>query len=165
MYSGTDPTWTAEVLKYNEPTHTPRPRTGFLSKEVVVMACAAAFVILSPVSGATSYSKDHVAMSGEYSQPECIPDELTEFCCRGKHYTITPPLEMEPTVDESGKLLVFEEDSLGMHIVGRTHDELLEEAKEFVAMLWQEYGCANDAELTKRAQLLKARVISRIVVA
>jgi hypothetical protein len=84
------------------------------------------------------------------------------FWVDGVRYDITPPLELHPAPDETGELLTAYDAFMDIYLFAPDTDALIEEVKEQLAFLWEEYACAPDDELTKAACLLKQRLLARI---
>jgi hypothetical protein len=57
-------------------------------------------------------------------------------------------------------LKIAHEPILDMHLYGETEEELIQAAKDELLFLWDTYGQADDAILTKDAQELKRRVLA-----
>jgi len=75
------------------------------------------------------------------------------------------PLELAPALDdESQQYLCVEDPLLGLNAFALNRDQLFEEIKEQLVMLWHEYACAADADLDDEARALKARLLSSMEV-
>lgn len=72
------------------------------------------------------------------------------------------PLVLEVFLDESKQLLCAEHPSLDIDVYAFTREDLLEELREQVIMLWQEYALADPDELTPRARDLRSRLLEAI---
>jgi hypothetical protein len=68
-------------------------------------------------------------------------------------------LELCPTYDETGELLCLEYEPIGIHVFADTREELLAELAEQICMLWDEYACEDDKNLTPAAIQLKRRLL------
>ena len=67
------------------------------------------------------------------------------------------PLFLIPVLDEdSGQLFTVCDDSLGIDAFAETRAQLVEEVREQLAFMWQEYALADDETLTESAQKVKA---------
>jgi len=71
-------------------------------------------------------------------------------------------LELCPTHDETGELLCIEYEPLGIHVFADTRAELLAELAEQICMLWDEYACENDGNLTPAAIRLKRNLLAAL---
>lgn len=73
------------------------------------------------------------------------------------------PLELIPCLDEeSQQYLVVEEPTLAINAFALNRAQLFDEIQEQLAMLWQEYACAKDSELTREARELKSVLLSKM---
>lgn len=83
-----------------------------------------------------------------------------------RHGTLTlkfsPPLALQPTLDESKQLQCIESVELGIHVFAPTRDALLTELNEHLAMLWTEYAQAADVDLDAPARQLKQTLLARM---
>lgn len=70
------------------------------------------------------------------------------------------PLDFVPMLDDSVQLLTLCVEELGIDIFAYTRDELIEDLKSELVLLWQEYACANDDDLTDGATAMKAKLLS-----
>ena len=71
-------------------------------------------------------------------------------------------LELHPTYDETGELLCLEHQPLGIHVFADTREDLEAELAEQVCMLWDEYACDQDENLTPAAIQLKRNLLSAL---
>lgn len=71
-------------------------------------------------------------------------------------------LELCPAYDETGELLCLECESIGIHVFADTREELLAELAEQICMLWDEYACEDDANLSPAAIQLKKNLLGAI---
>ena len=75
---------------------------------------------------------------------------------------LSPPLSLQPTLDESKQLQCIENAELDINVFAPTRDALLTELNEHLAMLWTEYAQAADAELDAPARKLKQTLLARM---
>lgn len=79
----------------------------------------------------------------------------------GLHIQASPPLSVEPELDDTQQLLCVVQDDLGIDVFAPTRAALLAELNEQLAMLWREYALAPDAELDDKAKMLKQALRAR----
>lgn len=73
-------------------------------------------------------------------------------------------IELNPMLDETYQLLQLEDETLGISVFGQTREQLQTELYEQIAMLWNEYACADEKDLEKNAQRLKNSLLNTFVV-
>jgi hypothetical protein len=73
----------------------------------------------------------------------------------------SPPLSVQPELDDTQQLLCVVQDDLGIDVFAPTRAALLAELNEQLAMLWREYALAPDAELDGKARDLKHALRTR----
>jgi len=71
-------------------------------------------------------------------------------------------LLLEPILDDSQQLLYVENNALGITVFAPTHEALLTELNEHLAMLWQGYAQAKDDDLDDIALQLKQTLLARM---
>jgi len=71
-------------------------------------------------------------------------------------------LELCPAYDETGELLCLEYEPIGIHVFADTREELLAELAEQICMLWDEYACEDDGNLTPAAIRLKRNLLAAL---
>jgi len=71
-------------------------------------------------------------------------------------------LEFCPTYDETGELLCLEYEPIGIRVFADTREELLAELAEQICMLWDEYACEDDGNLTPAAIRLKKDLLAAL---
>lgn len=69
-------------------------------------------------------------------------------------------LALVPTMDETSQFLCVTKDDLGIDVFARTREELVDELKQQIAMLWEEYARANDDDLDIEAIKLKKDLLA-----
>lgn len=72
------------------------------------------------------------------------------------------PQSLPITLDESQQLLQITNDELGIHVFAEQREQLWEELREQIAMLWTEYAKEKDELLSKPALDLKRRLLLAI---
>jgi hypothetical protein len=75
---------------------------------------------------------------------------------------LSPPLALQPTLDESKQLQCIEGAELDINVFAPTRDALLTELNEHLVMLWTEYAQAPDGELDAPARKLKQMLLARM---
>ena len=95
--------------------------------------------------------------------PDLPPIELGVIQCGAAALHPTRPISLDITVDESGRLYVISDPTLGLHVyaysrVGDTHAELLEEVEDHLRFLWTRYAKAPREELAPDAIALAERL-------
>ena len=75
---------------------------------------------------------------------------------------LSPPLTLQPTLDESKQLQCLESAELGIDVFAPTRDALLTELHEHLVMLWIEYAQVPDSELDAPARQLKLTLLARM---
>jgi len=73
----------------------------------------------------------------------------------------SPPLNVEPALDDTRQLLCVAQHALGIDVSAHTREALLAELNEQLAMLWREYALAPDAELDGIARNVKQALRAR----
>ena len=74
--------------------------------------------------------------------------------------TVAPiePLSASVTFDEGDALYLAEIEHLGVSAYGETREMLEAAIEDEIAVLWAQYACASDDNLTRAARALKERV-------
>jgi len=85
-----------------------------------------------------------------------IPLQDVEY--GGRVFRFRKPLVLRPCRDETGELLVIEHEPLGIHVFAESREELVDELREQIAVLWDEYACEEDRNLSPAAIKLKRRL-------
>ncbi len=107
-------------------------------------------------------------MAYHMSQPNLVvlrideglePIKLLEVKYSGRLFRFSEPLTLYPNLDQTGTLLVAKHRPLGIHVFADTREELLDELHEQIAMLWDDYACENDDNLSPAAIALKKRLL------
>lgn len=75
---------------------------------------------------------------------------------------LSPPLVLQPTLDESKQLQCLDSAELDIHVFAPTRDALLTELHAYLAMLWIEYAQVSDSELDAPARQLKQALLARM---
>lgn len=88
--------------------------------------------------------------------------ELGNVRFKGRTFHFKKQMELHPTLDETGELLCLEYERLGIHVFAETREELLAELAEQICMLWDEYACEDDKNLTDAAIQLKNNLLCAI---
>lgn len=88
------------------------------------------------------------------------PLEISSVRCGAIHLHLNAALNLQPELDESKQLLCIEYPALHLSIFGVTREALLVELHEHLAMLWEEYALANDADLDGVALELKKSLLA-----
>ena len=69
------------------------------------------------------------------------------------------PLILRPSLDEeSRQWMVLEDSALNIHVVAQTREALMEELRSHIAMLWDEYACDAESNLSPAAVALRDRL-------
>lgn len=68
----------------------------------------------------------------------------------------------EPTLDESGTLMIVEDEKLGVHAYAESRERLREVLIEELDFLWQEYAEADPAALTPAAARLRGELLEML---
>ena len=89
--------------------------------------------------------------------------EVTAVSTAGAQLQARPPLALEVFCDESKQFLCVEDPQLGISVFGQTRDALLTELNNQIAMLWNEYALAAQADLDGPARALKEALRQRFV--
>ena len=88
------------------------------------------------------------------------PLEISNVRWGATHLLVSPPLSLQPALDESKQLLCIDYPALHLSIFGVTREALLAELHEHLGMLWEEYALANDTELDGVALQLKQSLLA-----
>lgn len=75
---------------------------------------------------------------------------------------VSPPLSLEPALDESKQLLCAENLDFDISVFAPTREALLAELHEHLVMLWHEYALAKDDNLDAPALQLKCTLLARV---
>lgn len=78
-----------------------------------------------------------------------------------RELVFTPPLTLEPTLDESQQLFVITDDSLNLNVYAQTREQLAKELESELFFLWDEYAQEDSQNLTPKANKLKQELLSR----
>lgn len=73
----------------------------------------------------------------------------------------SPPLSVEPALDDTQQLLCVEQGGFGIDVFASSRELLVMELNEQLAMLWREYALAPDTELDDKARVLKQALLTR----
>lgn len=79
----------------------------------------------------------------------------------GLRIQASPPLSVEPALDDTQQLLCVEQRDLGIDVFAPSRELLVVELNEQLAMLWREYALAPDTELDDKAKVLKQALLAR----
>jgi len=91
---------------------------------------------------------------------DCL--NFSEVVLGGKSFTISPPLQIQPALDETKQYLVAEVEDLDMQVFGITREILADEIREHLEMLWIEYANEDDENLNESAKQLKKSIVERL---
>jgi len=90
------------------------------------------------------------------------PIELHQARVGNSVLRIQPALRLEPALDEeSRQFFVVTENSLSLNLIAPTRQSLIQQLLDEIALLWREYGQAEDHALSPAAVRLKAAVRAR----
>jgi hypothetical protein len=78
-----------------------------------------------------------------------------------RELVFTPPLILEPTLDESEQLFVITDDSLNLNVYAQTREQLAEDLESELFFLWDEYAKEDSQNLTPKANRLKQELLRR----
>lgn len=111
--------------------------------------------------------RHYLAFLVEQYQREAVatylsPVRVEEVQRAGVLLRFRQPLELAPTLDDTGQLLCPQNESLGIDVFAPTRQDLLDELQEQVVMLWREYACAKPDELTPAAQKLRQHLLNAL---
>lgn len=90
------------------------------------------------------------------------PVVIADVRYRGRTFHFKKYLELCPTYDETGELLCLKYDPIGIHVFADSRKELLVELAEQICMLWDEYACEDDENLTRAAIQLKKNLLGAL---
>lgn len=93
------------------------------------------------------------------------PFELSDFEINNQVFKFIQPISLDINLDDSEQLLLIEDESIMLNVFAQTREELWEELKEQIWVLWREYALENDNELSPPAIKLKQRLLNYIKVA
>lgn len=80
----------------------------------------------------------------------------------GRQLNISPPLMLEPALDEESKqLLVVSDDFLNIHIYAQTREQLADDLVSELFFLWDEYALEDANNLTQKARQLRENLLRR----
>ncbi|MGZ8927248.1 MAG: hypothetical protein ACXW03_02195 [Methylobacter sp.] len=80
----------------------------------------------------------------------------------GRRLALSPPLVLEPALDEESKqLLVVSDDSLNIHIYAQTREQLADDLVSELFFLWDEYALEEPDNLTPNAWLVRKNLLNR----
>jgi len=108
--------------------------------------------------------KNNKESATEFRLPVLEPDTNTEpvvmmdIRCKKRIFRFQTRLELQPSYDETGQLLCLKHDPIGIHVFAETRQELLTELAEQICMLWDEYACEDNKNLTPAAIQLKNKL-------
>jgi hypothetical protein len=81
----------------------------------------------------------------------------------GRQLAMTPPLEIQPTLDEdSGQLYVLTDEELDIHVFAPTREQAVDELAEQLLFLWDAYARETPERLTAKARQLGQNLRRRI---
>jgi len=81
---------------------------------------------------------------------------------KGRVLRATPPLELNPTLDEeSQQVYVVTDDSLDIHVFAYTREELAGELAEYIFCAWDNYAKEDPEKLGPKARELRAALRDR----
>lgn len=99
------------------------------------------------------------ALSLVESDPNTRPLVIEQVRYQGRVFRFRNYLEVCPTYNETGDLLCLEYKPLGIHVFADTREGLGAELAEQVCVLWDEYACEEDANLSPAAIRLKMNLL------
>ncbi|HBA67172.1 MAG TPA: hypothetical protein DCZ48_13530 [Methylococcaceae bacterium] len=80
----------------------------------------------------------------------------------GRQLTLSPPLVLEPALDEESKqLLVVSDDILNIHVYAQTREQLADDLVSELFFLWDEYAHEDSDNLTPKARQLQENLLRR----
>ncbi|MGZ8927064.1 MAG: hypothetical protein ACXW03_01260 [Methylobacter sp.] len=80
----------------------------------------------------------------------------------GRRLALSPPLMLEPVLDEESKqLLVISDDSLNIHVYAQTREQLVDDLVSELFFLWDEYAFEEPDNLTPHAWLVRGNLLNR----
>ena len=88
--------------------------------------------------------------------------EIAQVDVSGVSLRFNEPLTLEPFLDESEQLICLQHAELGIDVFAQTRDQLWEEVREQIAMLWREFALEDDQVLAPSASQLKQRLRAAI---
>jgi len=75
---------------------------------------------------------------------------------------LAQPLRLDPFLSDDQQLLRLQDENLDIDVFAHTRGELLQELRDQLAMLWEEYAQEQDEALSEPARALKYAVLSRL---
>ena len=78
-----------------------------------------------------------------------------------RELVFSPPLTLEPTLDESKQIFVITDDSLNINVYAQTREQLAEDLESELFFLWDEYAKEDSENLTPKANKLKQELLHR----
>ena len=90
------------------------------------------------------------------------PFELQEVDLENSRLRFRQPLVLVPLLDESGQMLVIENADWELCVFAPTREQLWEELREQIAMLWREYAQEEDDVLSPPALDFKQHLLRHI---
>lgn len=102
-------------------------------------------------------SSDNAAVSLDLS-----PFELQEVDLENSRLRFREPLVLKPFLDGSSQLLVIENEDWELSVFAPTREQLWEELREQIAMLWREYAQEDDDVLSPPALTFKRYLLRHI---
>jgi hypothetical protein len=92
---------------------------------------------------------------------DLTPFALHEIQLAERTIPLKGPLMLIPYLDEeTSKLLVARDDSIGLHVFGFTREELIREAELCLRLLWNSYVEDESEPLSGDAEQLRANLVS-----
>lgn len=106
-----------------------------------------------------------VASPPHGTPPDLLPMEFSVLRHKKREFAFDPPLKLAVTFDKSDpSFLCAEEVELNIHAFALTRQKLAVEVAEQVALVWDEYACAEPDKLAKKAKLLRTAALARMKV-
>lgn len=97
------------------------------------------------------------------SDLDLSPFEISRVDSDSVSLQFNEPLMLEPFLDESEQLICLQQADLGIDVFAQTRDQLWEEVREQIVMLWREYALEGDQVLTASALKLKQHLLEAMV--
>lgn len=95
---------------------------------------------------------------------DLTPFEISQFEIYDEIFQFKQATSLDITLDESEQLLVIEDEAISLNVFAQTREELWEDLKEQIWILWHEYALGDDDELSPFALKLKERLLSFVEV-
>jgi hypothetical protein len=122
------------------------------------------------VSVRVSHSNIFITIDNTYSATplycrfleDLNPFIINDITYHGRKFHFKNQLEVNPAHNETGELLCLKYTPLGIHVFADSRNELYVELAEQICMLWDEYACESDENLTSAAIRLKKNLLDNI---